>query len=153
MTRLFVSAAVLATLGSCDPTTSLEEGGPLTFEILEVDWVDPPPPPRQILLTVATEKEYPCMNYRIDGEFGVADRTLHVELSRRITIGDICLTAIGPAQYRAALPITDGTYSLVFARGGQTDRYILTVTQAAFEITTIEAHFTRPAARRFPRGG
>jgi len=62
------------------------------------------------------------------------------------------LTAIGPAQYKTALPITDGTYGLVFTRGGHTDRYSLTMTQTAFGITTSEAHFTRPMARRFSRG-
>ncbi|MGH7519708.1 MAG: hypothetical protein ACREMI_00360 [Gemmatimonadales bacterium] len=74
-------------------------------------------------------------------------------MTGEVTIGEICLTAIGPAQYKTALPITAGTYTLLFVRRGQIDRYTLTVTQTEFTIATIESSFTRPAAARFPRGG
>lgn len=151
-TNLLVTAAFLVTIGPCNLATSPGETDPLTFEILEGHWVDSPPPP-QIVLRVVTNNEYPCMNYWIESELGVADHTLRVEMSGRITIGEVCLTAIGPAQYKTALPITEGTYTLVFARDGLTDRYTLTVTEAAFEVATLEARFTGPTAVRFPRGG
>jgi hypothetical protein len=150
--NLFLTAAFLMTLGPCEIPSSPGETNLLTFEILEGYWVDQPPPP-QIVLRLATPNEYPCMNYWIESELAVTDSILRVEMTGRITIGEVCLTAIGPAQYKTALPITEGRYALVFARGGLTDRYTLTVTETAFEITTVEAHFTRPAADRFPRGG
>ncbi len=150
--NLFVTAALVMTLGPCEVTTAPNETDPLTFEILEGYFVDSPPPP-QIVLRVTTANEYECMNYWIESELGVADRILRVDMSGRITIGEVCLTAIGPAQYKTALPITEGTYTLLFVRGGQTDRYALTVTPTQFTVTTFEKHFTRPAAARFPRGG
>jgi len=152
-TNLFVTAAFLVTLGPCDLATSSGDTDPLSFAILEGYWVDPPPPPPQIVLRVATNNEYGCMNYQIESELEVADRILRVEMSGRITIGEVCLTAIGPAEYKTALPVTEGSYTLVFARGGLTDRYTLTVTESAFEITPQETHFTRPTALRFARGG
>lgn len=151
-TNFFLPAVLVMTLGPCEIATTPRDTDPLTFEILEGYWVDSPPPP-QIVLRVTTANEYECMNYWIESELGVADRLLRVEMSGRVTIGEVCLTAIGPAQYKTALPITEGVYTLSFARGGQTDRYTLTVTQTEFTISTIESSFTRPAAARFPRGG
>jgi hypothetical protein len=78
---------------------------------------------------------------------------LRVNVSDRVREPQICLTAIGPAQFKVALPITFGTYTLEFTRDGVTDRYTVTVTETAIEITTREARFTRPTADRFPRLG
>lgn len=70
----------------------------------------------------------------------------------RLFLTAAVLAAVGPCDPTTSLD-SDGLLNLVFARGGQTDRYALTVTQTAFDISTIEAHFTHPTARRFPRSG
>ena len=72
-------------------------------------------------MLVATKTQYPCMNYWLESELDVVNSVLRVSVSDRIRKPAICLTAIGPAQYKVALPVT--------------------------------AHFTRPIAETFPRGG
>jgi len=135
---------------ACD-WDAVRDESPLTFAIREGYFVDPPPPPPHIALLVATETQYPCMNYWLESELDVVDNILRVSVSDRVRKPEICLTAIGPAQYKVALPVTVGTYTLEFTRHGLTDRYSVTVTQGAIEITTQEAHFTRPLAESFPR--
>jgi hypothetical protein len=93
------------------------------------------------------------VNYHLEGEFSVVGNVLRVAVSDRVTEPAVCLTAIGPAQYRVALPVsTGGTYTLEFTRDGVTDRYTVTVTESAIQIATVDAHFTRPTATSFPRG-
>src|SRR5947208_5864604 len=94
---------------------------PLSFEIREGNYFGPPQP--QIGLIVSTEKQYPCMNYQLDGTLGVAPPTVRVDLFGTVSIGEVCLRAIGPAQFRRALPVTTGTYTLEFRRNDLTDRY------------------------------
>lgn len=100
--------------------------------------------PRHVLLLVSDQQTYPCMNYQLDGGTNVAGQTIRVTMSGRVIKPDACMTATGPAQYQAALPIAPGTYDLDFTQGGAVDRYRLTVTASAISITTIESSFTRP---------
>src|SRR5207247_1691535 len=148
-----LTAVTLIGSWACDTLGPEREGGALTFEVREVDWFSPPDTTRQIELFLATEEQYPCANYRLESDLGIQGNKLRVDISGRVTIGQTCLTAIGPAQFRAVLPLADGAYALELARGGLTDRYILTVTEAAIDIATLSAQFTRPTAQRFPRGG
>lgn len=148
---LLLLAAPLASW-ACDILAPGERySGQLSFGIREGYYVNPPPPPPHIALILTTATQYPCANYWLESEFSVAGSVLRVDVSDRVRIGEVCLTAIGPAQYKVALPVTAGTYTLEFGRDGLTDRYSVTVTEAAIEIATIEAHFTRPTAERFPR--
>lgn len=142
----------LGALSACGILESSPAAKDLTFEVREVDYWSPGPP-RQIVLLVHGDTIYPCMNYEIEGDLQVQGRLIRVTMSGAIQTPQICLTAIGPAVFRAALGITDGPYTLDFVRRGVTDRYILNVTQAAIEITPLQMHFTQPAARRFPRLG
>ncbi len=141
----FVALAALPACGILDATP---EGGLLTFEVREVNW-DPPTP--RIVLFVSDDQTYPCFNYLIENELSIQDHTIRVAMSGDVKAPNICLTAIGPAQIRSPLPITQGTYALQFVRGGLTDRYTVTITATTIEIRTLEAHFTRPTASQFPR--
>ena|SRR6267143_4318548 len=139
-------------LAACGTLESSLAAKDLTFEVREVDYWSPGPP-RQIVLLVQGDSIYPCMNYQIESDLQVQGRSIRVTMSGAIKAPQICLTALGPAVYRAALGIADGSYTLDFVRRGVTDRYVLNVTQSAIEITPLETHFTRPAAQRFPRLG
>lgn len=150
-TRL-VTPVLLCAVVACGIMDSTRDSSSLSFSIREGYYVDPPPPPPHIALIVTTATEYPCANYWLESEFSVAGTVLHVDVSDRVRIGEVCLTAIGPAQYKVALPVTAGTYTLEFARDGVTDRYAVTITDTAIELASLEAHFTRPTALRFPRG-
>ncbi|MGE5803112.1 MAG: hypothetical protein ACM358_12745 [Gemmatimonadota bacterium] len=142
------SLVALVALTACEVLQGPPEGGLLTFEVREVDW-DPPTP--RIVLFVSNDETYPCLNYRIENELTVDNHSILVAMSGAVTPPTVCLTAIGPAQIRSPLPIADGTYTLEFVRGGVTDRYTLTVTVSAIHIATLDSHFTRPTALRFPR--
>src|SRR6266403_5684226 len=133
---LRLSAVTLIACWACDALAPNKDVSPPTFEVGEVG--------PQIVLFLATETQYPCMNYGLDSKLDVHANTLNVDVSTRVTRPEICLTAIGPSLFRAVLPIIEGVYELEFTRAGQTDRY--TLTQTRIVIATREAHFTRPTA-------
>jgi hypothetical protein len=147
-----ITPVALAVVAGCGLLDSWLDTSPLSFSIYEGYFVNPPPPPPHIALIVTTETQYPCMNYRLDGALRVAGTTLRVDIPGTVREPRICLTAIGPAGFRSALPVTTGTYTLEFRRAGLTDRYLIRVTVDAIEIATIESHFTTPTALSFPRG-
>ena len=140
----------LVALHTCSIVDAGPRAGDLTFEVREVDywW---PGPAKQIVLLVQGDDEYPCMNYQLESDLRVQGNSIRVTMSGAIKEPEVCLTAIGPAIYRTALGIENGSYELEFVRQGVTDRYAITVTPVVIEITTLESHFTRPAARTFPR--
>ncbi len=151
--RLFrLSAVALIACWACDALAPNEDVSLLTFDVRVVDYFGPPGAGPPIVLFLATETQYPCMNYGLDSKLDVHANTLNVDVSTRVTRPEICLTAIGPAMFRAVLPIIEGVYELESTRAGQTDRYSLTVTHTTIVIATREAHFTRPTADTFPRG-
>jgi len=140
----------LVALHTCSIVDSGPRAGDLTFEVREVDYWSPGPA-KQIVLLVQGDKQYPCMNYQLESALRVQGNSIRVTMSGAIQEPEICLTAIGPAVYRTALGIGNGSYELAFVRQGVTDRYAITVTPSAIRITTLESHFTRPAALTFPR--
>jgi len=130
----------------------VRDGGDLNFAIREGYYVDPPPPPPQIALILETTKQYPCVNYGLESELHVADHLLRVVVTGNVHVPQVCLTAIGPAQYRTALPVSAGRYTLEFVRNGLTDRYEVTISDSAIFITSLQSSFTHPTADQFPRG-
>lgn len=91
------------------------------------------------------------MNYQIESQLSIEGDAIRVSMTGAIKEPEVCLTAIGPAVYRTALGIGNGTYKLEFTRQGVTDRYGIRVTDTNIQIVTLESHFTRPVARSFPR--
>jgi hypothetical protein len=150
-TTLVVTTVLFA--AACGTVDLTHDSSPLRFSIREGYILDPPPPPTQIGLLVETETQFPCANYSLESNLVSAGSVLRVNVSHRISKPEVCLTAIGPAGYRALLPTATGTYTLEFTRDGATDRYTVTITDAAIEIAPIEMHFTTPTALTFPRGG
>jgi hypothetical protein len=150
-TTRIVTAALLGAAAACGITDSRDSSN-LAFEIREGYYVNDPPPAPQIVLLVETETQFPCMNYGLESDLVIAGTVLRVNASNRITKPEVCLTAIGPAGYRVALPVGVGSYTLEFVRDGVIDRYGVTITDAAIEITIEDAHFTHPKAVSFPRG-
>jgi hypothetical protein len=140
----------LVALQSCSIVDPGPRAGDLTFEVREVDYWSPGPP-QQIVLLVRGNQDYPCVNYQIESELSIQGNSIRVAMTGAIKEPEVCLTAIGPAIYRSALGIGNGSYDLTFVRQGVTDRYSVTVTQTSILITAVDSHFTRPAARSFPR--
>ena len=150
---LSVTVAALVTCAGCDLfAPGVHDGGDLNFAIREGYYVNPPPPPPQIALILETTKQYPCLNYWLASELHVADHLLRVVVTDKVGVPQVCLTAIGPAQYRAALPTSTGRYTLEFVRHGLTDRYDVTISDSAISIAPLQSTFTHPTALQFPRG-
>ena len=149
-----ITVAALVTCAGCDLfAPGVHYGDDLNFAIREGSFVNPPPPPPQIALIVETTKVYPCLNYSLEGELHVADHLLRVLVTENVHAPEeICLTAIGSAQYRAVLPVTVGRYTLEFVRNGVTDLYAVTISDSAILITPQRSSFTHPSAGQFPRG-
>lgn len=148
MRRAFAIVPLLTVLLSTGPrpdnyfscTTFPDFGLHLTFVVHYA----PASGSQQVVLLVSDQRTYPCTNYQLESGTSVAGQTVRVSISGNVIKPDVCLTSTGPAQYQTTLPLVSGTYSLEFARSGAVDRYRLTVTPSAIEITTIESTFTRP---------
>jgi hypothetical protein len=151
-TNRVTAFVLLGALAACRLVDRPRDESALRFSVSEVDWFSDAGPGNHIVLQVMTEKEYSCMNYQLESELAVSGRLVQVGFTGNVTIGQVCLTAFGPARFVAALPLTDGVYTFEFSRGGATDRYQVTVSAAAIEITPVGlGRFTRPTAARFPR--
>ncbi len=148
--RPLLPLLALVALHTCSIVDPGPRAGDVTFEVREVDYWSPGPA-KQIVLLVQGDEQYPCMNYQLESALRVQGNSIRVTMSGAIKEPEICLTAIGPAIYRTALGIGNGSYELAFVRQGVTDRYTITVTPSVIRITTLESHFTRPAALTFPR--
>ena len=151
---LSITVAALVTCAGCNLfAPGVHDGDDLNFAIREGSFVNPPPPPPQIVLIVETTKVYPCFNYSLEAALQVADHLLRVLVTENVHAPEeICLTAIGPAQYRAVLPVTVGRYTLEFVRNGVTDLYEVTISDSAIFIAPLRSSFTHPTAGQFPRG-
>ncbi len=103
-----------------------------------------------IALFIETDREYSCANFWLDSSLEVQGRTISLSISG-IRVPEICLTAIGPAQFKSFLPVTEGEYSLRIAYGGRTDTYALSITGEAITLQPEQAGFTRTAYDRFWR--
>src|SRR5947199_10349531 len=112
-----LTAVALIACWACD-WDAVRDASPLTFAIREGYFVDPPPPPPHIALLVGTETQYPCMNSWLESELAVVDNILRVRVSDRGTKPEISLKASGPAQYTAAISVTDDAYTIEFPDTG-----------------------------------
>lgn len=113
------------------------------------------PDARQLFLDVRTSEIYPCVNYRIDHVAGSDGATFWVQFTG-VSIGEICLTATGPA--RATIPLgtlAEGSYSLVLTVRGQAQVSELAVTPETFTVRPARGPWTEfeaPVLRRVPPG-
>lgn len=103
-----------------------------------------------IALFIESEREYNCANYRLDSELDVKGQEISLSI-RGIRTPEICLAALGPAQFKTFLPGAEGEYSLRISHGGRTDRYTLSITREAITLQREHASFTRTAYGRFWR--
>lgn len=104
----------------------------------------------QPVLIVQTVKEYPCANYQIVCEPMISGNRLEFRL-KGVTIGDICLTAFGPATFQYPLNLTLGTYEIRIANGDLTNKHTLVVTDSAYHLSSSDTSFSVPAGNLFWR--
>jgi len=96
-----------------------------------------------IVLSMATEKGYPCCNWSIRCQVTVQNQEIFILVSG-IHVPAGCYTAFGPATARKFLGLSAGEYSVQFAYRNLTDSYSLTVTDSSVEITGHTSRFTKP---------
>ena len=103
-----------------------------------------------------TQKDFPCINYRIASDYQVNGRAITVSLSE-IAASDVCLEAIGPAASFLDLgTLTEGDYNLTINVGKNlVNTGILSVTEAAYKLTLNEdvgLLVDNPTLLRIPSG-
>jgi hypothetical protein len=106
----------------------------------------------RIVLSMVTEKWYPCCNWSIRSQVIVQNREVLIRLFG-IYVPEVCATAVGPAASRSLLNISTGEYSIFFSYRDVTDSYSLTVTDSSIQITDQISRFTKPKSEllwRYP---
>jgi len=106
----------------------------------------------KILLSMRTEKIYPCCNYSIITRVLNLGKEISVVVSG-VYIANVCLTALGPARYETFLDLPKGEYSLKFSYWGVIDLYKVIISNSSIEIVGKDSNFTRvefPLVWRYP---
>ena len=103
-----------------------------------------------IMLSMATEKIYPCCNNRIVFDISLRENNISVQLLG-IHIPDNCLTALGRARSEKFLNIHEGVYRLNFLYEFFMDEYLLIVTDSSIEVIKKKYQFTVPEFEVFWR--
>jgi len=144
------TCTVLEPGDSTRPPTYAPFDGEIGFDVREsYTNISAPGEPR-IQLAMRTMRAYPCSNWRITHAVESPPGAVHVDLGG-IYKPEICLTSIGPARGTTFLDLASGTYELAFSNGGCIDRFTLTVTDAALEITPSAATAVQPLHPRIWR--
>lgn len=143
--------AVGTALRGCVRSTECSVGAVTVSLGEQLDWVGFTGP--HLFVHVSTVEFFPCANYSIEGGIGVESSTVRVVL-RDIRPPFICLTAFGPASFRAELALGEGEYALELETGDDVDTYDLSLTPTHIELRPVEASFSsapRPLTPRIPR--
>ena len=103
-----------------------------------------------------TQKDFPCINYRISSDYQVNGRAITISLSE-IAASDVCLEAIGPAASFLDLgTLAEGEYDLTINVGKNlVNTGVLSVAEAAYRLTLNEAVgllIDNPTLLRIPSG-
>ena len=94
-----------------------------------------------VRLTLNTEDDYPCLDYRIGTELRVSDGSI-VAVLGCVFPPAICLTALGPAGFTTDLDLSVGTHVLELRARTDTDRYRVEVSASDVRLEVIEASFS-----------
>jgi len=113
---LFIIATLIFIFLSCDNSDyeNLEPiEGNIIFNIQEgyrnLESISEP----DIMLSMATEKIYPCFNWSVISETTIQGNKISINILG-IYVPEMCLTALGPAESVLFLDISEGEYSLYF---------------------------------------
>ncbi len=110
---------------------------------------------RNLWLSAATEKTYPCINYSI------ASSVLHAGPGFRVAVDgivkpDICLTALGPATCQIQLGrLAPGSYPLAIVVEGRTTSSVFAVSAESIAVrigASAQVRFPEPVLHRVPSG-
>lgn len=156
--KLTILPGLLAALFlfSCDDAPELEPvntlGTDVQFSMAEYF----EPGARTLSFKFLTQKDFPCINYRIQSEYRREGQEIHISLSD-VEGADVCLEAIAPASTFLDLgELANGDYPMVIQVGESlVNTGTLTVSDEAFGLTMNEEQgliVTTPRVLRIPEG-
>lgn len=150
------SLVVLFVFYGCGVLSTPEEAklkpleGKVIFKVFEMLNPEDSLKKPEMILSIETEKIYPCSNWSIVSQAWVEGDKIGVDIMG-IYIPSICLTALGPATFKTVLDIPEGEYSLYFSYSGITDRYGLSITDSLIRVIGDSGQFTKPGFTMFQR--
>lgn len=149
-----VAAALLLVAGCelLDGGSAARETVPLTYLAAERHVGQEPGEP-VLTLQLTSDEIFPCFNYRIDAVPVAVGGRVDVYVDG-VDLGDVCLTALGPASATLPLAAEEGTTTLRIVNGRVIDEAEVTVTEDAVRIRPVRADASVPAdtlAWRYPR--
>lgn len=97
------------------------------------------------MLTMSSVKIYGCMNYTFLYTLTKSQDSIHLAILG-VTIGEICLTALGPAVASTPIELASGAYNMDVGILGSTDRYALVITNDDIRLTPVDTSVSRPGA-------
>ncbi len=95
-----------------------------------------------LYLSVSTKEIYGCINYGFEHNIITKDSTIKVLLGG-ISSPDVCLTAVGPADFSSALSLKEGAYALEFHSKYSIDKYLVNISKGNATIEPIVATFSK----------
>lgn len=84
-------------------------------------------------ISIATNEQFGCINYRLVTSHKLRKNVLSISMDD-VNIGDICLTAIGPATTFIPLDLDNGDYGLELINGETTEYFLLDVSQEKVQV-------------------
>lgn len=138
MKTTYLLAAISALLFSCESDSEEQIntlGTGISFSLAE--YLDPQQ--KNLTFKFLTEKDFPCINYRITHQVQQVGNTIAVELTG-IEKADVCLEAIGPATAFIDMSnLAEGDYELIIKVGEAiTNQGTLTVTPQSYQVSMEE---------------
>lgn len=92
-----------------------------------------------INLEIVTEDDYPCINYQLVTRTTNNNGNLQIQILGT-HIGDICLTAIGPAT--TSLELEENIQRIVLSDNANVDEYLISISESITTINTVNSDFS-----------
>ena len=131
---------MLLVLSACEQDDSSFPLLPVDIRAIEYHLDSEVVGPATLYLNLRTQEIYGCVNYSIDHDLSFEGGVLTIRL-KEASIGDICLTATGPASLLLELPTT--TTQLVLQSGDETNVYDMSITAESVSFTAVNTSFSR----------
>ncbi len=152
--RLPLVLTLLALFSGCDSAAAgLAYTGTLAVGLADLQSNTDPTARPQPTLALATDEIFGCANYRLNVAVRRSGRTLDLTVRDVELLGEVCLTALGPATFQTPLDVPAGTYRLRIRTGGAVDEYDLRVEADRLVLDSVRAERTRvpePLVWRYP---
>lgn len=88
---------------------------------------------------VETEEQYPCYNYQIIAQTSLKNGLLNIDILGT-DIGDLCLTAFGPAIL--TFELDESVDMITIANNGKKDTYLISIIESSVKINSSRSTFS-----------